>query len=85
MKPFDKDSKDKIFLIQIHNFMLKYDPCMSHWRRRYAIRALDNEEEFGEWTLNQIRNQINLGQIPPNRKYDIALGPHSKVKFFAHM
>jgi len=26
-----------------------------------------------------------LGQIPPNRKYDIALGPHSKVKFFVHM
>jgi len=37
------------FLKQIHNFILKNDSCMAHWKRRYVMEVKDNEVDFGEW------------------------------------
>jgi len=85
MRHLDRDPAGSIFLDQVHNFMLKNDPCMSHWRRQYTIEDPRNDVAFVEWALKEMRRQLDLGHPVPDREYNIVLGPHPKGKFFAHM
>jgi len=85
MRNLDRDPSGTVLLEQIHKFVLKNDPCMSHWRRQYALNFPNNEMDFAQWALDQMRTQISMGEPTSDREYNIAKGPHPKVNFFAHM
>jgi hypothetical protein len=85
LRRLDRDPEGRIFLQQIHSFVLKNDPALEHWRERYASLLLGDWTTFGEWVVGEMRGIISRGEQVINREYHLALGPHPKVKFFSHM
>ena len=85
LRRLDRDPLGRVFLHQVHNFVLRNDPAMAHWRATYDGQDLENLPEFKEWVLAQIQALIGMGINISDREYHLALGPHQKVRFFTHM
>jgi hypothetical protein len=85
LRRLDRDPEGRIFLQQCHAFVLKNDPCLRHWREKYALLPSLDWTYFGEWIVHEMRALIHSGQHVPNREYHLGIGPHPKVKFFSHM
>ena len=81
----DRDPLGRVFLHQVHNFVLGNDSTMAHWRATYDGQEQENLPEFKEWVLAQIQALIGMGINISDREYHLALGPHQKVRFFTHM
>jgi hypothetical protein len=85
LRRLDRDPKGRIFLQQVHAFVLKMDPCMEHWRNRFLSLTSPDWGDFGEWVSREMRTMISRGEQVPNREYHLAIGPYPKVNSLSYM
>lgn len=81
LQRLDIDLKGRLFLKQVHSFVLKNNPCMVVWRERYGALGTSSSSDFGEWVLAQIKTIISSWIYVPNREYHLVIGPIRKLSF----
>ena len=62
LRRLDQDPKGRIFLQQVHAFVLKMDPCMEHWGNRFLSLTSPDWGDFGEWVSREMRTMISRGE-----------------------
>jgi hypothetical protein len=85
LRRLDRDPRGRVFLQQAHAFVLKNDPCMEYWRRRFSSLTSLDWGDFGEWVTREMREIISRGEKVPDREYHLAIGPYPKVKFHSRI
>ena len=85
MRRLDKDAQGRILLQQAHAFVLRNDPCLTSWRESFSNQKFEDEPEFKDWLLSQMRGMMSMGVTVDEREWNLVVGPHQKVKIFTHM
>jgi hypothetical protein len=65
--------------------VLRNDPCLANWKETFANQEFEDQPEFKDWLLCQMRGMMSMGITVDEREWNLAVGPHQIVKIFTHI